>query len=63
MKVTKCLIRTRLSLATVRRATMIMNVRVFLHDLRQKPFIDMACREIGLQVVTRFVGIIELKFE
>jgi hypothetical protein len=63
VKVTERLIRGRLSLATVRRTAMIMNVGVFAHNLRQKPFINVARGEICLSVVTRFIRIVELKFE
>lgn len=42
---------------------MIMNVGVFLHDFRQKAFVDVARGEICLSVITGFVGIVKLKFE
>ena len=63
VKITKCHVRGGLALTTVGGATVIMNIRVFLYNFRQKSFVDIARRKICLSVITRFVGIVELKFE
>lgn len=55
------LVRRRFATPTVRRAAMVMDVGMLLHDGRQDPFIDMPRREGGLAEIRLLVGVIQLE--
>jgi hypothetical protein len=63
VQITEGLICGGLSLAAVRRAAMIMDIRASLYNFWQKPFVNVACRKIGRSVIACFVRIVELETE
>jgi len=63
VQITEGLICGGLSLAAVRRAPMIIDIRTSLYNFWQKPFVNVARRKIGLSVIACFVRIVELETE
>jgi len=63
MNVTVSPIRGGLPMSTVRRGTMIINIRVFLDNLGKSPLVDISRREVGLAEIGSFVGIVKVELE
>jgi hypothetical protein len=61
MEIAMRLICGRLSVATVRGTSVIMNIRIFFYDRRQNTFIDVACGKISVPKVGLFVAVVEIK--
>lgn len=61
MQISMFLVRRRLAAAAVRRAAMVIDVRVFLDDGREDAFVDVTCGEVGLAEIRLLVGIVELE--
>jgi hypothetical protein len=49
-----------LSVATIWRTSVIIQIRMFFYDRGQNTFIDVACGKIGLPKVGLFVFVVEI---
>lgn len=56
------LVRRPFAIPTVRRAAMVVDVGVLLHDGREHPFIDVSRGEVGLAEIRLLVGVVQLEF-
>jgi hypothetical protein len=63
VEISQCLVSRGLSLATVRRSSMIVDITMFLDNFRKYAFIYVTCGEIGLPIVRFLIGIIQFKPE
>jgi hypothetical protein len=61
MKISIIPVRRSLSMATVRRSPVIVNITMLIHHFWQYPFVDIPSRKIGLSEIGYLVRVVEFK--